>query len=224
MADKGLASLAHRVRDHDGTGQHPLWAAMGGVLGIVETVLPGFVFIAIYALYVDAWLAIAVSVAVSALFTLYRIVRRQSVTSALVGFAGVALSAAFAIWSNRPEDNFALGLFTNLIYAVVFAASLLFRRPLVGVIVNLLRSDDKQWYLNRHHFRVYVGVTLMWVALFSLRLAVEYPLYLSGNIGALAVAKLVLGLPLYAPVLALSWLIVRSLYREKTEQNPQKIS
>lgn len=218
MADKGLASLAQNMRDHEGSGTHPLWAAMGGVLGIVETILPGFVFIAIYAFNSDAWLAIGSSVAVSALFTLYRLIRRQAVTSALVGFAGVGLSAAFAIWSNRPEDNFVFGLLTNLIYGVVFAGSLLFRRPLVGVIVNMLRSDDKQWYLNRHHFRVYQGVTLMWVGLFTLRLAVEYPLYTAGNIGALAVAKLILGLPLYAPVLALSWLIVRSLYREETEQ------
>lgn len=218
MSEKGLASLARSVREHDGTGEHPLFTAMGGVLGIVETVVPGFIFIAIYAITSDAWLSIAWSVGVSALFTFYRLVRRQSVTSALAGFAGVVLSAAFAIWTNRPEDNFVFGLLTNLVYALIFAGSLLFRRPLAGVIVSLLRNDDKQWYVNKHHYRVYAGVTLMWVGLFGLRLAVEYPLYLAGNIGGLAIAKLVLGLPLYAPVLALSWLIVRSLYREKTEQ------
>lgn len=224
MAEKGLASLAQSVRDHDGTGQHPLWTAMGGMLGVVETIVPGFVFIGIYALNSDAWLAIGASVAVSALFTAYRLIRRQAVNSALVGFAGVGLSAVFAMWSNRPEDNFVIGLLTNLVYAVVFAASLLFRRPLVGVIVNLIKPDDKRWYLNKHHYRVYVGVTVMWIALFVIRLAVEYPLYAAGNVGALAVAKLVLGLPLYVPVLALSWLIVRSLYREKTEQNPEELS
>lgn len=218
MADKGLSALAKSVRDHDGSGTHPLWSAMGGILGIVETILPGFVFIAIYVINSDAWLAIGASVSVSALFTLYRLIRRQAVTSALVGFAGVGLSAVFAVWSNRPEDNFVFGLLTNLVYGLVFAASVLFRRPLVGVIVNLIKPDDKKWYLNKHHYRVYVGVTLMWVALFAVRLGVEYPLYVAGNVGALAIAKLVLGLPLYAPVLALSWLIVRSLYREKTEQ------
>lgn len=218
MAEKGIASLAQSVRGHDGTGQHPLWSAMGGALGIIETIVPGFVFIAMYAFNSDAWLAIGASVAVSAIFTLYRLFRRQAATSALVGFAGVGLSAAFALWSNRPEDNFVFGLLTNLVYGLVFAGSVVVRRPLVGVIVNLIKPDDKQWYLNKHHYRVYVGVTLMWVALFVLRLAVEYPLYAAGNVGALAIAKLVLGLPLYAPVLALSWLIVRSLYREKTEQ------
>lgn len=218
MAERDVTAFIRSVREHDGRGEHPLWGAMGGVLGIVETIFPGLVFIGIFAVTSDAWLAIGTSVAASAAFTLYRIIRRQAVTSAVVGFAGVGLSAAFAIWSQRPEDNFVVGLVTNLVYAVIFAGSLAVRRPLVGVIVTLLRSDDKKWYLNKHHFRVYFGVTLMWVALFTLRLVVQYPLYLSGNVGALAVAKLVLGLPLYAPVLALSWLIVRSLYREKTEQ------
>lgn len=193
---------------------------MGGVLGIVETVLPGMVFIFAYAVWSDAWLCIAVSATTSILFTVFRIVRRQAVTSALVGLVGVGASAAFALISNRPEDNFVFGLLTNLIYGLVFAGSLLVRRPLAGVIVSLLRPDDKRWFENKHHYRVYVGVTLLWVALFTVRLVIEYPLYLAGDIAALATAKLILGLPLYAPVLALSWLIVRSLYREKTEQKP----
>jgi hypothetical protein len=55
----------------------------------------------------------------------------------------------------------------------------------------------------------------MWVGMFALRLVVEVPLFLSGDVAALATTKLALGLPLYVPVLALSWLVIRSLYREK---------
>lgn len=219
MSDKGLSGLARSLGDgNSDNAAHPLWNAMGGVLGIVETIVPGFVFIIVYAVSSDAWLSIGVSASCSVLFTLYRILRRQAITSALVGLAGVVLSAALAIFSNRPEDNFVVGLLTNAGYGAAFLISILIRWPLAGVIVSLLRSDDKKWRENRHHFRVFTGVTAMWVALFSIRLLVEWPLYQAGDVGSLAVAKLVLGLPLYVPVLALSWLIVRSLYREKPAQ------
>ena len=98
----------------------------------------------------------------------------------------------------------------------MFLISILAGWPIIGIVVGLVRSEGSKWRKNRHHKRVYMGVTAMWVAMFALRLAVEYPLYLAGDIAGLGAAKLVLGLPLYVPVLALTWLIVRSLYREKS--------
>ena len=72
--------------------------------------------------------------------------------------------------------------------------------------------------------RVYTAVTLLWVGMFALRLLVEVPLYFSGNIAALATTKLALGLPLYVPVLAITWLIIRSLYRERGIETEKEIS
>ena len=47
--------------------------------------------------------------------------------------------------------------------------------------------------------------------MFALRLAVEVPLYLTGaaGVGALGVARLVLGLPLFALTAWFVWLLVR---------------
>jgi hypothetical protein len=189
---------------------------MGGVLGLIETVLPGLVFVVTFSFTLNPWLAIGISVAVSVVFTGYRLIRRQAATQALVGLAGVLASAVLALISNRPEDNFVVGMLTNAGYAIVFLISILVGWPIIGVVVGLLRGEGTSWRQNRHHKRVYSGVTAIWFLMFVLRLAIEYPLYLSGNVAGLAVAKLVLGLPLYVPVLALTWLIVRSLYREKS--------
>jgi hypothetical protein len=216
MSDKkGLAGLASQLEPEEG-GQHPLWRAMGGVLGLIETVLPGLVFVVTFSFTLNPWLAIGISVAVSVVFTGYRLIRRQAATQALVGLAGVLASAVLALISNRPEDNFVVGMLTNAGYAIVFLISILVGWPIIGVVVGLLRGEGTSWRQNRHHKRVYSGVTAIWFLMFVLRLAIEYPLYLSGNVAGLAVAKLVLGLPLYVPVLALTWLIVRSLYREKS--------
>lgn len=221
MSDKnGIAGLASQLGGSS-NGKHPLWNAMGGALGIIETVLPGLLFVAVFTLTLDPWLAIWISVAISVMFTLYRLIRRQAATQALVGLLGVVISAVLALMSNKPEDNFVVGMVTNGVYGFVFLISILVGWPLIGVVIGLVRSEGTSWRQNRHHKRVYMGVTALWVGMFTLRLAIEFPLYLAGNIAGLATAKLMLGLPLYVPVLALTWLIVRSLYREKTS-NSQK--
>ena len=213
----GLAALGESSKDS--SGPHPLLKAMGGALGIVETIVPGLVFLVAYSVAGFPpgmpWLALGLSVAVAAGFTVWRLVRRQPVTQAIAGLIAVGASAALAVFSNRPENNFLIGLYTNAGYGAAFLISVLVGWPLVGVVVGFARQEGTAWRAIRHHRRVFTGVTLMWVGMFALRLVVEVPLFLSGDVAALATTKLALGLPLYVPVLALSWLIIRSLYREK---------
>jgi hypothetical protein len=61
--------------------------------------------------------------------------------------------------------------------------------------------------------------TLLWVGLFGLRLLVQVPLYLSASIGALAAAKLVMGLPLYAAWLWVTWLLYRAVYGSRAARS-----
>jgi intracellular septation protein A len=219
MSDKqGIAGLASQLGASE-NGKHPLWNAMGGALGVVETVFPGLLFVIVFTITQDPWMAIALSVAASILFTLYRIIRKQAATQALVGLVGVVLSAALALMSNKPEDNFVVGMVTNSVYGVVFLISIVIGWPIIGVVVGLVRGEGTTWRKNRHHKRVYLGVTALWLAMFVARVAIEYPLYLAGDVAALGTAKLLLGLPLYVPILALTWLIIRSLYRETSSKS-----
>ena len=57
--------------------------------------------------------------------------------------------------------------------------------------------------------------TLVLAAMPAVRLAVETPLYLAGEsaVSVLGVARLVLGVPLYAVTLGLVWLFVRPTRR-----------
>ena len=213
----GLSALG--IASTGSGGSHPLLRAMGGVLGIFETVVPGVVFLVVYTLTGFRpgmpWLAIGLSVAVAAGFTLWRLIRRQAVTQALAGVVTVAVSAALAVFSNRPENNFLIGLWTNAGYGMAFLVSVVVGWPLAGLIVGFARQEGTAWRSQRHHRRVFAGVTLLWVGMFALRLIVEVPLFMAGNVAALAATKLALGLPLYVPVLAVSWLVIRGLYREK---------
>jgi hypothetical protein len=231
---RGLAALASA---HE-TGQ-PLLRAVGGVLGILETVVPVTMFVFVYALSGVKeglpWLALGLSVGASVIFTLVRVIRRESVLQAIVGLVGVALSAAIAIFTGRAEGFSVWGLVTNGVYALAVIVSLAARWPLVGLVIGLYRQDKGAWRKDRESRRVYTITTLLWLAMFAIRLAVEVPLFVAASLAsgaenaslnqALLTAKLALGLPLYVPVLAATWLLVRGLFKEKAaEQSENAVS
>jgi hypothetical protein len=59
------------------------------------------------------------------------------------------------------------------------------------------------------------ALTFLWFLLFAARLVVELPLYLAHTDAAttgLGIAKLLMGVPLYAPLLLVTWFVVRGLY------------
>ena len=101
------------------------------------------------------------------------------------------------------------GLLTNVAYAMAFTVSLLIRKPLAAIALSFLSENAKGWKTDREIYRKFFWITLIWVGMFSVRLIVEVPLYLTNQIPALGVAKLVLGTPFYALVIWFSWLLAR---------------
>ncbi|WP_019147873.1 DUF3159 domain-containing protein [Timonella senegalensis] len=67
------------------------------------------------------------------------------------------------------------------------------------------------WRKDADLMHRYTVVTWIWVAMFAARLIVQGPLYLAGEsaVAALGTARLIMGLPLFALVLWLSWRIIR---------------
>jgi hypothetical protein len=125
---------------------------------------------------------------------------------------GIAASALLAIISGRASENFLLGFYINGAWLIALVISLIARWPLVGVIVGLVRSEGATWRGDKAKFRVAVITTWLWIGLFGLRLAVELPLYFADEAQWLAGTKLLLGLPLYAGMLWVTWLLVRAVY------------
>jgi hypothetical protein len=65
------------------------------------------------------------------------------------------------------------------------------------------------WRHDPAKMRTYMIATWLWVGLFALRLAVKTPLYYLDNIAWLGTFHLLLGVPLWALVLYLTWYVVR---------------
>ena len=128
---------------------------------------------------------------------MWRLVRRQSLQQVLAGFVGVAVSAFVATRTGRAEDFFLPGLLINIAYGTAFLVSILVRWPLVGVIVGALTGDLTGWRRDPDVRRVHTVASWVWVLLFASRVVVQVPLYLAGAVGALGVAKIVMGWPLF---------------------------
>jgi hypothetical protein len=189
-----------------------LLAAIGGVRGIVESVLPGFLFVIVFAITQETLPSVLIPAALAVVFVLARLVARSAVAPALVGLLGIALSAALAIFSGDARENFVLGFLLNGGYVVVLLASIIARWPVIGIIVGFLRSEGTAWRTDAAKYRVAVVATFLWTGLFAARLAVQLPLYFADQTGALGATKLIMGLPLYAAVLWVTWLLVRAVY------------
>ncbi|PPF85222.1 DUF3159 domain-containing protein [Subtercola sp. Z020] len=186
--------------------------AIGGVRGLVESILPGLAFLVIYTVTKDLTPSVLAPLVVSAVFIVVRLVTRSPVMPAIAGLIGVAISAALALFTGRAEDNFLPGLIINAVSIVVLLVSIALRWPLIGLIVGALTGDLTGWKADPAKYRVVLIASWCWVGLFALRLGVEGPLYLAGQAEALASVKLLLGVPLYAAMLWVTWLLVRAAF------------
>lgn len=213
----GLGALAREEK----LNARDLLTAVGGVRGILEALLPGLVFLVTYSVLTSivGWdpqgalvPALAASVGLAVVFTLVRIVTKGQPTQAIAGLIGVIASAALALWTGNARDNYVLGFFTNVAYAVALLISLLVRWPALGLIVGFLMGDGVAWRDDRRKYRAAQFLTLVWIGLFVARLIVQVPLYLVDNVEALGVTRLLMGVPLYALLLVFTWLVVRAVY------------
>jgi hypothetical protein len=189
-----------------------LLKAVGGVRGLAESILPGLGFLVSYSLTTNLLLSVLAPVALAIVFVVLRLAMRTPLTQALVGILGIAISAVLALVTGRAENNFVPGIVINAVSLVVLLVSIAVRWPLIGVVVGFLTNEGADWKRDRAKCRVLLLATWLWAGLFALRLAVELPLYLARETAWLAGTKLLLGLPLYAGMLWVTWLLVRAVY------------
>jgi hypothetical protein len=211
--------------------------AVGGVRGVVEAIAPGLLFVVLFVATTDLRPALIASVAAALVAVAVRLVQRTPVTQALGGLLGIAVGVFWAWRSGEAQNFYAVGLWTNAVYLVVILASILARWPVVGLVVEAVRSgfvdqarerasspaagddgnDDAPspfapllaWRKDPALLRRYTIATWFWVGLFALRLIVKVPLYFAGDVAWLGTAHLVMGVPLWGLVLWLTWAVVR---------------
>ncbi|WP_440944747.1 DUF3159 domain-containing protein [Mycobacterium avium subsp. paratuberculosis] len=172
-----------------------LLAQAGGVSGVIYSSLPVVVFV-IASSVSGLVAAIAAALGVAALVLLWRLVRRDSPQPAISGFFGVALCALIAYVAGESKGYFLLGIWMSLLWAVVVAASVLIRRPLVGYAWSWAGGRGDGWRSVPRAVYAFDVASLCWVLVFAARFVVQGLLYDADRTGWLAAARIGMGWPL----------------------------
>lgn len=184
--------------------------ALGGPLGIVESALPAAAFVIAYTVgSMEPSRAAMVAVAIGVVLAVARLARRQTVQFALSGLAGIAIAAFIVSRTGKAEDFFLPGLLLSGAYVIGLVGSIVLRWPFAGVALGLVSQTGTAWRRDPAKVRIYSHVTWIWVGVFAARLAVQLPMYLAGAVVALGVARVAMGLPLFAVGMWLSWLVLK---------------
>jgi uncharacterized protein DUF3159 len=184
--------------------------ALGGVRGMIEAAVPTMGFTATYVATKELKLALWIGVGAAVLLLAVRLAQRSTSQFVLNSLVGIAIAAVFALRSGKAEDAFLPGIIYNSAYAVGMIISIVVRWPLVGFIIGSVTGDPTAWRRNPAIVRLCSRLT--WLLLFPclLRVVVQYPLYLAGQVGWLGIAKIGLGWPLQVAALgAMVWILAR---------------
>jgi intracellular septation protein A len=176
-----------------------LASALGGWKGVIDSGLPFVVFTVVY-LVTDRDLetTLYASVGTAAVLALLRLVRRQSLQQVFSGLIGIGIAAFLAQRTGNADNFFLPGIITNAVYASVCLISIAVHKPLLGYVIEALRGRDMSWVKDPDAHRLFSTITWLWALIFGVRVAIMFPLYLLGQTAALGTLKILLGYPLFA--------------------------
>ncbi|MGH3917020.1 MAG: DUF3159 domain-containing protein [Pseudonocardiaceae bacterium] len=210
-------------KNHDPTGANPAGPTtapaptvldrMGGPMGFVYSTIPVIAFVAAN-VFLPLTATITVAIAVALALTGYRLPRGESFSAAIGGLLGVAAAVGIVALTGSAKNFFVIGIWVALAGFVVTFGSVLARRPLTGVVWNLLHGGTHDWRADRIVLRAHDVATLAAAAVLGARFAVQQWLYDSDATGGLAIAKIAMGTPLTVlGALVVVWAFRRSTKR-----------
>jgi Protein of unknown function (DUF3159) len=183
--------------------------AFGGVRGMVDTTLPGLVFIVVFTIThktaPSAWSAFGLT----AVFAVVRLIRRETLQHAFSGVFGVAIGAFIAAKSGKAENFYLPGLIYSVAYVIAFLISAMARWPLIGVLLGPILGENLTWKKNNPgRYRAYLKATWVWTAVMAIKPIVLFPVYFTHDVTLLGWLRVALGIPPFLLALYLTWLIL----------------
>lgn len=185
---------------------------MGGVPGIISSSAPVLVFIVVNIL-TSLQPALIAALATGVAVAVWRFARKQALMPALSGLLGVGVAAFIAYRTGEARGFYLPGLLTSAAFGLAFLVSVLVRRPLAGVVWHGINGHGQSWRRDPRLLRAYTWASLLWVVVFASRVIVQGWLYDAQEETWLGIARLVMGVPLFALALLGTVLAVRRAQR-----------
>src|SRR5690606_8424178 len=97
---------------------------------------------------------------------IWRLVRKETLVTALSGVLGVAICVATTLFTGKGEDYFLPGFWINGAWSVAIIVSLLVGWPILGFMVGALKGHMTQWRNIPHVKRAATIASLLWLSMF----------------------------------------------------------
>ena len=192
---------------------------LGGVRGVVESSIPVLVFV-VASLVTPLRPAIIAAVGTALAMAGYRLARKESVRHAINGVFGIVIGAVVAWKSGNAAGFYLPGILYSLGYGLAMLVSVAVRRPLVGWIHSLVvGGGSARWRQEPRLVRTFGWLTVLWAGVFLVKVVIQAGIWFAPQLSdaqkatALGVARLALGVPPYALLLALTVWAVRRVSR-----------
>ncbi len=187
--------MAHEYRARD---------LLANPVVIVDTLGPTIVFVGL-----NAWLGLRAaaigSVSLSLLLVAARVWRKERLLYAVSGLGGVLLGVAFALASGAAEGYFVPGIVTSVVIGVAYVISIVVKRPLIAVISAAITRWPLAWYWQDQVRPAYSEITWVWAAFYLGRAALQSLFAVRGEVGWLAVARVLTGWPSFAVLVVVTY-------------------
>lgn len=204
--------------------------SMGGVRGVIESMLPGLLFVICFVVTRNVQTTVIVAAVIAVLQVVVRLIQKQSLMGAISGLVSIAICLIWVWTSHQARDYYMMGFITNAVYGVLLAISLIVRVPALGLVIESIRKMPTEnfgawlheWLDYRPLKRAYMYVTGLWIGVFALRLVLQVPLYLTNHVVWLGTVRLIMGLPFWALAIWVSYLIIATPFMRLHHKNREE--
>lgn len=186
-----------------------LFEAFGGVRGMVETVLPGLLFVSIYTVNKNLHMSALAALGVALVMVVVRLLRRDTVKHAFSGVFGVGFGVVFAMMTGNAKDFYLPGMLYTLGLAVAYIVTAMAGVPLIGLMLGPVFRENLSWRTrNPGRKKAYTKASWAWGLILLAKCAILFPLYWWADTTQLGWVLVALKIPPFLLAVYLTWVFL----------------
>ncbi|MFC9459091.1 DUF3159 domain-containing protein [Streptomyces sp. NPDC058430] len=200
---------ADQESDSKAVTEAALFEAFGGLRGLVETVVPGLLFVTIFTINKNLHMSAIAALAVSLVLVVVRLVMKGTVKHAFSGVFGVAFGVVFAMMTGNAKDFYLPGMLYTLGLAVAYIVTTLCGVPLIGLILGPVFKENLSWRTrNPGRKKAYAKASWAWGLILLAKCAILFPMYWWADTTKFGWVLIALKIPPFLLAVWLTWVFL----------------